>query len=246
MTQRDLQTRDVSGSVVKIEFRDGGDVPDSTVNQFIQEHFTESKLIFSEGLIPRSKAKKLCKNNPYYVASGRKYGHCSNYNAGSRISKDGSVTAIAALRLCSRDPCPNRESRVNQFPYCSRCRTVYCSVECQKEDWPQHREYCLSKNGFLSLLSYYYDKLGCSELPIEDAVRILTQKNNEGVFDIFYRNRPHVTVNEVSYSIHGFVIVKYPDLDFLRNYRCQDECLEHLRINAIEMRSSEESMTNNT
>ncbi|MBA2307110.1 Fic family protein [Candidatus Dependentiae bacterium] len=43
-------------------------------------------------------------------------------------------------RFCSR--CDQLES-TNEFKSCSRCKkNIYCSVECQKQDWPTHKTYC--------------------------------------------------------------------------------------------------------
>ena len=44
--------------------------------------------------------------------------------------------------LCSK--CGVEESEAMRLKRCSACKgaTKYCSVECQRQDWPMHREQC--------------------------------------------------------------------------------------------------------
>ncbi|RDB23903.1 hypothetical protein Hypma_009261 [Hypsizygus marmoreus] len=49
----------------------------------------------------------------------------------------------AVLKVCSRDACPVRETKVAQFKRCSSCHLVrYCSPACQKQDWATHKPDC--------------------------------------------------------------------------------------------------------
>lgn len=46
----------------------------------------------------------------------------------------GAVTCPARCSRCAKE--------VKNAPVCSRCRTKYCSAECQKADWPAHKSMC--------------------------------------------------------------------------------------------------------
>eukprot|EP00984_Skeletonema_dohrnii_P035641 scaffold35642_cov211-Skeletonema_dohrnii-CCMP3373.AAC.1 len=41
--------------------------------------------------------------------------------------------------------------------YCTQCRVAnYCSRECQVADWPEHKNYCISKVALNSILRTLY------------------------------------------------------------------------------------------
>jgi len=55
------------------------------------------------------------------------------------------VKSVTKMGLCRNDNCslPNRMVERSKMLYCTRCRDAnYCSRECQKADWPVHKEYC--------------------------------------------------------------------------------------------------------
>ena len=51
------------------------------------------------------------------------------------------------LRQCERSQCANREVRDNEYNKCGKCADiVYCSKECQADDWARHRVACRKPN----------------------------------------------------------------------------------------------------
>jgi hypothetical protein len=56
------------------------------------------------------------------------------------------VKSITKMGLCLNPNCsiPDRRVERSKMLYCTRCRHVnYCSAECQKADWPEHKEFCV-------------------------------------------------------------------------------------------------------
>jgi hypothetical protein len=57
-----------------------------------------------------------------------------------------------ALKKCTNTPCGTAEPLPgDHFQYCSACYkcesyVVYCSPQCQREHWPDHKEFCASKD----------------------------------------------------------------------------------------------------
>lgn len=63
-------------------------------------------------------------------------------NAAVRNSKVGQTTG----KLKSCDSCQRMESKRGDYSRCSRCLIVYyCSRECQRAAWRQHKKVCGSK-----------------------------------------------------------------------------------------------------
>eukprot|EP00984_Skeletonema_dohrnii_P011225 scaffold4462_cov119-Skeletonema_dohrnii-CCMP3373.AAC.8 len=55
------------------------------------------------------------------------------------------VKSIPKMAICYNLQCPNSYGEVERSKtmYCSRCRSVtYCSRECQKADWAEHKPVC--------------------------------------------------------------------------------------------------------
>jgi len=60
------------------------------------------------------------------------------------------VKSITKMGFCCNEHCqvPGRMVERRTMLYCTRCRAVnYCSPECQKADWPSHKEICDFKVG---------------------------------------------------------------------------------------------------
>jgi len=80
----------------------------------------------------------------------------SNNHHGSHHKKSNSISSIASsdtatksgvsviFRKCSFFLCNRYETEPKQFKICQRCRSPYCSQECQIRDWQQgnHKSYC--------------------------------------------------------------------------------------------------------
>lgn len=47
---------------------------------------------------------------------------------------------------CSYPQCMNVECGSNKFRFCGNCLIVYCSRECQKKHWPQHKAACSGRD----------------------------------------------------------------------------------------------------
>jgi hypothetical protein len=55
------------------------------------------------------------------------------------------VKSITKMGVCFNSQCsiPDRMVERKSMLYCTRCRQVnYCSAECQKAAWPEHKELC--------------------------------------------------------------------------------------------------------
>ncbi|KAK1736232.1 hypothetical protein QTG54_012832 [Skeletonema marinoi] len=55
------------------------------------------------------------------------------------------VKSVKKMGLCYNPKCslPGRKMQRSKMFYCTRCCEVnYCSVECQKNDWKKHRQFC--------------------------------------------------------------------------------------------------------
>ena len=62
---------------------------------------------------------------------------------------------------CSRVKCENMEKTKGEFKLCSACRTVrYCCVECQRMDWPEHKQICNKSDEIQDLNAFLNSKNG--------------------------------------------------------------------------------------
>ena len=67
------------------------------------------------------------------------------------ISEGGTVT-LTSLEECGR--CSVGSSKGGRLSLCSACHgVVYCSLKCQREDWPRHKAACRSGKHVLELLT---------------------------------------------------------------------------------------------
>ncbi|KAF9485097.1 hypothetical protein BDN70DRAFT_708232 [Pholiota conissans] len=75
------------------------------------------------------------------VAATLKMSHPSEIPPGSRSTKDLKKIVKDTRHCCVR--CNMRESAARLYKTCGKCHSVYyCSQECQKLDWPSHKEKC--------------------------------------------------------------------------------------------------------
>jgi len=71
------------------------------------------------------------------------------------LSRKASRDIRRTGRLCSNPACPNDDhilsiDETKSLSHCSRCRiSAYCSHECQKQHWPQHKVHCKKKEVLL-------------------------------------------------------------------------------------------------
>ncbi|EEB93470.1 hypothetical protein MPER_07865, partial [Moniliophthora perniciosa FA553] len=103
------------------------------------KHIIDSGL--EEGLQPRSE--------PFWSSWER----CKSK---ATFCKDLFNRSIGMIRMCGYEGCPNEripadeETRKIRYLKCSACSSVsYCSRECGKKGWPNHREQCSSNRQLL-------------------------------------------------------------------------------------------------
>lgn len=81
-------------------------------------------------------------------ALSARYDHFENMDRVTKYAEERKSNAIdigSRLHIiCSLAECDFKESQVNQFKKCSRCKVArYCCSEHQKQDWNQHKTICL-------------------------------------------------------------------------------------------------------
>ncbi|KAJ7232184.1 hypothetical protein B0H12DRAFT_203108 [Mycena haematopus] len=59
------------------------------------------------------------------------------------------------LRECGNSECTNKEERVGQWQKCAGCKQEwYCSRNCQKAHWPDHKESCKKAQRYAASLRH--------------------------------------------------------------------------------------------
>ncbi|KDR79694.1 hypothetical protein GALMADRAFT_243774 [Galerina marginata CBS 339.88] len=78
--------------------------------------------------------------------------------------------------VCERIP------EANEFPTCAKCKsTVYCSRECQKKDWPDHKRHCSEPDKHRNFMLKWFGRFGS-----DTEFKIYLQMSlTEGFFDTF-------------------------------------------------------------
>lgn len=85
------------------------------------------------------------------------------------------------ITMCAN--CMQPEFGSQKLMLCSRCRTAYyCSTECQKSDWPKHKEFC-KKRSYHELMFEVAGKISKDEKMIN--------KINETASTFFDRKKEH-------------------------------------------------------
>ncbi|KAF7944392.1 hypothetical protein EAE96_010789 [Botrytis aclada] len=64
----------------------------------------------------------------------------------SSISEPPTPSFSKPVRSCAN--CRKAETSMGCFPSCERCKTPYCSRDCQKADWPTHEPNCKERYKF--------------------------------------------------------------------------------------------------
>lgn len=54
--------------------------------------------------------------------------------------------SLKAHRACAN--CHKKEASTGSFPHCERCKTPYCSRECQRANWSTHEPICKERYKF--------------------------------------------------------------------------------------------------
>lgn len=112
-------------------------------------------------LMSSRKAYKACASKNQYVLACKRYGWHDRYcgNALVDMKTGNPIASITKLFQCSRECCDAVEESVKTFMHCGNCLTVYCSRECQKADWKDHKSFCLSSESYNSQLNQWECKL---------------------------------------------------------------------------------------
>jgi len=56
------------------------------------------------------------------------------------------ITRTAICRYCRKTEDVGHNQSLQTLKYCSRCKSArYCSPECQRTDWPEHKKECFKK-----------------------------------------------------------------------------------------------------
>ena len=89
---------------------------------------------------PTKSAELICADEHTLVKYLRKSIPCNCLD-----EKYKQVKSITKMGLCANPHCclPDRRAERKTMLYCTRCRSVnYCSPECQKANWSEHKKSC--------------------------------------------------------------------------------------------------------
>jgi len=142
---------EASGCVIMLEVGGGlqGQLPGgdlSNLNHCLQEH---EAVVSGRKSMTDYTAKGTLKAPPNHV-HGQEFEEVRHTGARSgdmkathqKLAKD--IDRIG-LKHCARPDCGKFESHPRHFSTCSRCKfAAYCSKECQKKHWPEHKKACKS------------------------------------------------------------------------------------------------------
>ncbi|KAF7865684.1 hypothetical protein EAF04_005850 [Stromatinia cepivora] len=64
----------------------------------------------------------------------------------SSTSEPPTPSSSKSTRSCAN--CRKTETSMGSFPSCERCKTPYCSRDCQKANWPTHEPNCKERYKF--------------------------------------------------------------------------------------------------
>jgi hypothetical protein len=112
------------------------------------------------------KIHKACARKDLYVVSTKKYGYHDRYCGFAlfTVGNSNPDASVTKLLECSGNLCNRVESSPGEFKYCTMCLTIYCTTECQKSDWSNHKSFCKSDKAYYSQLSKWQTTLPPSVL----------------------------------------------------------------------------------
>lgn len=107
------------------------------------------------------KELKACVAKNVKAVANKKQGWSSRYGGCTLMSTETRkpVSTISTLFPCSREECDKEESPGKRFKRCGVCLTIYCSSECQKSHWSQHKKFCKSEEAYVSQLNNWQETL---------------------------------------------------------------------------------------
>ncbi len=143
----------------------------------------------------RSPESKKCLNVSYVTQSNVKKSNSSPSSAqnfdNSKVKEEskGVIFSDKACKVCQK-PAVSR---------CSRCKTAYCTTECQREDWPRHRNECTSNEADKGSNSFKC-AYSSPEFSDESEIRIAEGSEDEGFVLDFPSEKDLVELKQVLHN----------------------------------------------